>query len=249
MAGPLGRRPPTDDLHLRKWSLTAETMPTVPTPVVLGVWWDHSYDRPKRDRDGSWWIGREPLTGIRGGHSFVLKPPKITDLTSWWAYFDQKDEGACVSFACNRMQALNNRKQFDPWPAYRWMQLNDEFSDTPPEGGTSTRAGMDCLRTQGLWRVRAGKTSGPFLSEGISENRWCRSTEELAACLSPADNGASVLNAGYVEMLNSWGKPATMPAGDVWTSDGFPHITRIPIDHVDLIVFRSDGEATLAIDK
>lgn len=249
MAGPLGRRPPTDDRHLRRWSLTTATMPTVATPVVLGLWWDRSYDTPKRDRDGSWWIGREPLSGIRGGHAVVLKPPALPDLVSWWAHFNQDNEGACVSFASNRMQALRNRKKFDPWPAYRWAQENDDFPDTPPESGTSVRAGMDCLRTQGAWRIRDGKTAGPFPSEGISENRWCGTTEEIAACLSPDDAGVSVLNRGYVDMLNSWGRPAVMPVGDAWTSDGYPHVTRMPIDRLDLIVFRQDGEATLAIDK
>ena len=47
MAGPLGRRTPTDWRHYEKFPLTAATTPATPTPVAIGVNWYTEFDEPE----------------------------------------------------------------------------------------------------------------------------------------------------------------------------------------------------------
>lgn len=235
--GPLGRLPAGDSVHIEKYPLTAGEIPRGPTPVVIGIDWDGSYDRPVKDSDGSYWIGRTPRKGIRGGHAVCLKPPALVDLDAWWRFFDQGREGACVAAATCRMMTLLNRRRYDMFPVYAWAQANDEFASTPPASGTSVRAGMDCARKVGMWRVRAGVTAAtPTIKDGLQENRWAMSVEDIAACL--AGDGVSadtILNAGYVVMLNSW-------------ATRYPHYTRMPLEELHRVIYDQVGDATVVTD-
>lgn len=239
----LGRRPATDDRHLQRYSLTAETMPIVPTPVVIGINWYERFDEPiiqfGSGIRGVFWLTHKtyPDWGrVRGGHAICLKPPALSDLSDWWGFYDQGNEGACVGFAVSRMMTLLNRRRYRAVFLYHAAQQIDEFADTPPEQGTSVRAGCDVARKQGLWRYRAGVTTGPHPHDGIAENRWARSVEEVAACLSPADEGKRVLDAGYVEMLNSWGIE-------------YPHRVRIDLESLNRLLFREEGDSTVITDR
>jgi hypothetical protein len=233
----LGRRPPTDDKHLRRYALTAETMPVLPTPVCIGINWYSGFDAPLQAPNGSWWLPKSPLWGhIRGGHEICIKPPLLVDVLNWSWYYDQGHEGACVGFALSRMMSLLNRQRYDARWLYREAQLVDDWSDTPPEEGTSGRAGCDILRDIGHSRVRGGRSYRPDSAFGISANRWARSVQEIAACLDPASGGARVLNDGYVVLLNSWGT-------------GYPHYVRMDLDSLERIVFGEDGDATVVTDR
>lgn len=235
MTGPLGRRPPTDDRHRRMYPLTSATLPSSPTPVVLGVWWHAAFDAPTLT-DRAYWIGRGSDWGaIRGGHAICVKPPALTDSVPWWTFYEQR-RGDCVGYSIARMMTLLNRTRYAAWLLYDEAQRIDEWDDTPPADGTSVRAGADVARSVGLRRVRAGIVGAPSLADGISANRWAGSVDEIAACLSPVDGGARVLRRGYVELLQSWGT-------------SYPHSVRLPLEALDRLVFHEDGECLVVTDR
>jgi hypothetical protein len=236
MAGALGLRKPTDDRHRALYPLTAATIPDIPTPVAIGINWYHGFDAPVL-KNGSYWIGLgTDWSSVRGGHAVCLKPPALRDLPEWWRFYDQGNEGACVAFAVSRMMTLLNRKRYAAMPLYAEAQNVDEFTDTPPEEGTTVRAVCDVARREGLWLAHKAGATGPVLSEGIDTNRWAGSVSEIAACLSPGDAGQSVLNRGYVELLNSWGA-------------FYPHTARLPLEALNRLIFMEDGEAAVVTDR
>jgi hypothetical protein len=230
--GGLGRLPPTTDEHIQKYPLTAFTMPTTPTPVVIGVNWYTSFDRPGLI-NGKHWIGRQQYWGtVRGGHCVCLKPPGVRDNYEWYVYYDQLQEGACVGAGASRMESLVERKRWDFFALYREAQKIDEW---PGENysGTSVRAAMDFLRDKGPIRVNNGQ---PSYQHGISANRWAGSVEEIAACLSPTDDGKRILDLGFVDILNSWGV-------------AYPHYTRLSLDGLHRLIFAENGDATVVTDR
>lgn len=233
--GGLGRRIPTDENHIRRYSLTTGTMPTTPTPVVLGINWYWSFGTPTQDGSGAWWLPRagQNLGAIRGGHAICVRPDLLID--RWRGFYDQGNEGACVGYAWCRMMSLLNRERYDGYSLYRAAQAIDDWDDTPPEEGTSVRAGADVARKQGLWRVIRGRCeSHPTRAAGILENRWATSIEEIAACLSPTDNGQHILNRGWTRLVNSWGL-------------SYPEV-RIDLEVLNRLVFQEEGEATVVTD-
>ena len=133
------------------------------------------------------------------------------------------------------MMSLLNRERYDGQKLYLAAQLTDDWDDTPPEEGTSVRAGCDIARRLGMWRVIRGKTEDhPTLDRGIAENRWATSVEEIAACLSPADEGDAILDRGWVRLVNSWGLT-------------YPEV-RLDLDVLHRLVFAEQGEATVVTD-
>jgi hypothetical protein len=233
MAGALGRIPPSDDEHIQKYSLTSGTMPTEPTAVVIGINWYQAFDFPS-ERGAAFWLpsSGEKWGGIRGGHAICLRPPAIEDNLSWWKFYNQQAEGACVGFSGSRAMTLDNRTRYDGFELFYEARLRDEW---PGENydGTSVRAGMDVLRDKGAFLYREKRWD---YSQGIAANRWARNVEEIAACLDPASGGKKVLRQGYVILLNSWGTV-------------YPHYVRMPLDTLDRLIFREDGDATVITDR
>jgi hypothetical protein len=206
MHKPLGRRTPTDFEHVERHPLTADTTPTKPAPVAIGINWYSAFDKPEKDNRGRWWIGRGDLGSIRGEHCVCLEPGagNERDTSGWYWFYDQGREGACVGFGCSRMMSLLNRKRYDA----RWLwdraKEVDEWPDTNPgdDNGTSVRAALDVLRTRGHVVYKAHDEDGPSVTEGISANRWAtRADEVLAALQSPLGT-----RLGAVCVLNSWGR-------------------------------------------
>lgn len=73
----LGRFIPDDWRHVENYPLTAESRPTTPVPVVIGVNWYTEFDHPEADADGVQFVARggaDTLTTIRGGHAICLEP-------------------------------------------------------------------------------------------------------------------------------------------------------------------------------
>lgn len=235
----LGRIEPTDDRHLQKYPLTAATLPAKPSHVVIGVPWYATFFLPVADPKlpNTFWIARSdtPWGAVVGGHAVCLKSPHISDLPGWHKFYNQGQEGACVGFAASRHQSGHNRKRYAAFDLYWAAQKVDEW---PGEdySGTSVRAAFDVMRDSGLWVSRSGKASGPLHKEGISVNRWATSIEDVAMCLSPQDAGRAILNRGWVEFLNSWGT-------------AYPHRTRIELDSLYRLLFRENGDATVATDR
>jgi len=99
--------------------------------------------------------------------------------------YDQGAEGACVGFGESIMMSILNRKLYDALWLYREAQLVDEWSDTPPEEGTSLAAGFDILRTKGHRRLWGGASRPPEMDEGIVEvNRWLTTVDEIRTAVS-----------------------------------------------------------------
>jgi hypothetical protein len=223
----LGRRAPTDWAHVDRYPLMAAVAPEKPTPVVIGVSWYENFDEPQQDSRRHWWVGRGPLGRVRGGHCVCLKPRGAVDLTAWWHFYDQGVEGSCVGFGCSRMMSLLNRRRYDARWLYEQAQLVDEWSDTPPEEGTSVRAGLDILRTRG--HKRSGSTRYmPDPAEGIAANRWARSIDDVLSVL-----GYDGLD--YVDILNRW-------------NVDYPHLTRMPAETLQRL-FEEDGEFGVVTDR
>jgi hypothetical protein len=240
MPGALGRRTPADWEHLEKWPLAALPAEEQPrgVPVVLGVNWYTAFDAPVKI-GSRWWVGRGSLGSIRGGHCICVPSPAQLDLYTWWDFYDQGHEGACVGFGSSRAMSLLNRRRYDA----RWLwdraKAQDDWPDTNPgdDEGTSVRAAMDVLRGWGhvrwqhqyegrTWQQRADEP--PRLADGIAANRWAATTDEVIAAL-----GAYRYDA--CPFLNSWGR-------------GYPHKTWMPWETLQRLL-TEDGEAALVTDR
>jgi hypothetical protein len=128
-------------------------------------------------------VDRHPLRVA----AFVSVPPQIEVILNIpRQYRDEYDQGqvsGCVGASQSWMMSIRNRKLYDWTRLYYEAQGRDEWAETPPEGGTSLRAGFDVLRLIGHWRVYAGKTRAPRLEEGIEANQWARSIYEIRASI------------------------------------------------------------------
>lgn len=106
--------------------------------------------------------------------------------------YNQGREGACVGFASSWMMSVLNRRFYDA----RWLwdraKECDEWQYTNPgdNNGTSVRAAMDVLRQIGHCRVYRRKTNPADLTEGIHENRWATSVDQIRTCIA---NGTPVV--------------------------------------------------------
>jgi hypothetical protein len=230
MTGPLGRRVPTDWAHVEKYPLQA-LRGDVPrrVPVVLGINWYSNFDNPVRDKNGVWWIGKGDLGRVRGGHAICARPLGVIDPPAWQVFYDQGVEGACVGFSESRCMSLLNRVRFDaPW-LYNAAQLGDEYDDTPPEEGTSVRAGMNVLLKQGHRRVTRAGSQPVDIVYGITAFRWARSWDEVRRAL-----GIPSVALG-VPLLNSWGL-------------SYPHSVRLT-DEAGARLLHEDGEAAVVTDR
>lgn len=233
MPGPLGRRPPTDDEHIRRYPLTVAALPPEPVPVALGINWYAAFDTPVWDKIGKrWMIGNDAhnLGSLRGGHCVCIKPSGMHDGYEWWRYYDQGQEGACVGFGISRMMTLLNRRRYDALWLYREAQKVDEW---PGENydGTSVRAGLDVLRERGHRRVWGEESWAARPIEGISENRWATSVAEILTCLQ----SPWYTQKGFVGILNSWGR-------------SYPHLVYMPLETLHRLL-QEDGEASIITDR
>lgn len=184
----LGRREPSNWKHVDRYSLTPATTPASPVPVVLGINWYVEFDNPAKFGN-VWWVARNnTLTAVRGGHCICLEPHNMLDSQANWHWFDQVSEGICVSEGWARCMALLNRKRYQPRPLYDKAQTVDEYDDTPPEEGTSVRAGGDVARTVGMWPAKQGeqhwyekaqvdRARSPVAADGVTANRWARNAD------------------------------------------------------------------------
>jgi len=135
--------------------------------------------RPPTDFDH---VLKYPGTALRGLQRTVAEV-EVTDLplpNSYHAFYDQGREGACVGFGESIMMSILNRKKYSALWLYHEAQAVDEWENTPPEGGTSLRAGFDVLRTKGHSRFYAGHERPEELDEGIVDvNRWLTSVDQI----------------------------------------------------------------------
>lgn len=228
----LGRLIPKDFNHVAKYGLTLATAPTKPVPVTCGINWYSDFEQPQQDADGKYWIGKNPkkLGSLRGGHCICMPHTIKADLLSWYRYYDQGEEGACVGFGSSRMMSLVNRKMYNPWWLWNEAKRVDEWPDTNPgdNEGTSVRAAMDVLRTLGH-ETKRGKA--PKESEGIAANRWATQVDQLFEVLQ----NDTYKQLGAIPFLNSWG-------------EYYPHLVWMPCETWHLLM-SEQGEFTIITDR
>jgi hypothetical protein len=134
--------------------------------------------------------------------------------------YDQGNEGACVGFGESIMMSILNRKLYDAIWLYREAQLVDEWTDTPPEGGTSLSAGFDILRTKGHRRLWGGQSRPPEMDEGIVEvNRWLTTVDEMRTAISEGKPVCLGIN-WYRSFYNPTIKTGPRKTREAWIAEG-----------------------------
>lgn len=229
--GGLGALLPADKPYADQYPLGIDRAETLakPVPVVIGVNWYTAFDRPTRDSDGTWWIGRETanLGTVRGGHAICVRPDSMGDTLGWWSFYDQGQTGECVGFSSSRMMSLLNRARYDaPWLYFAAEERAGQPRD--PYSGTYVYAAMDVLRLQGH---KTPTGAGPTAGNGISANRWATTVDEIRACLQSPKHDARQ----GVPLLNSWGR-------------AFPHVVWLPYVTLSRLL-NENGEATVVTDR
>lgn len=139
-------------------------------------------------------LGRRVPTDWRHVERFPFAAPAIVvhaertlRMPTWaHAYYDQGHEGACVGFGSSQTMSILNRRRYDARWLWDQAKLVDEWPDTNPgdNNGTSVRAAMDVLRTQGHVRVVANRDIPVALVEGIAANRWAADVDEVRTAIA-----------------------------------------------------------------
>jgi hypothetical protein len=238
----LDRLPSETDEHIRKYPLTLSTLPAVPTPMAIGINWYRKFSEPVKGADGRWRIVPGPggdLGQLDGGHCICLANKGFNDYASWWAYYDQLQEGRCGQFGTSRMMTLLNRRRYEireSVPQGRWLYWQGQRHDEWPGGsypgasptyeGTSVNAELWVIKNEGIIPYGASK---PSLADGISTFRWATSDADVWAA-------TGWVSGGEVPWLNSWGR------------DDYPHVVWVPKE-VHSRLRSEDGEYGVVTDK
>jgi hypothetical protein len=233
MTHALGRRSPMDWEHVEKYPLTVNTAPSQATPVVLGINWYDNFDKPELVSN-HWMIGRGDLGVIRGGHAICAKPQALRDNISWWKYYNQQAEGACVGFSVSRSLSLMNRERYDGEWNYNEAKKIDDWEGEDYDG-TALRAGLEVVRTLGPVRVIGTKSGEPDLTRGISNYRWALSVDAIVAALALFGNRVMMDRLQAIPLLNSWGKD-------------YPWVVWMPYRVLERLL-KEEGEAGIVTDK
>jgi hypothetical protein len=239
----LKRYVPKDFEHVEKHPLTKRNIETItkPAPVSVGVNWYSLFDNPVKQSNGQWWIKGTNLGYIRGGHC-VCMPHVDDEPYTWYTFYNQGMEGACVGFGTSRMMSILNRKKYNARWAWDMAKSIDEWNDTNPgdDEGTSVRAAMDIYRLRGhvpwassmtnlTWQQRDALT--PISAEGIISNKWATNIDDLFSVLQ----NETYKKVGAIPFFNSWGK-------------AYPRKVWVPCETWDRLL-REDGEFTMVLDK
>lgn len=149
----------------------------------------------------------------------VAHVERTLKLPSYHWLHDQQNEGACVGFGLSMMMAILNEAQArsraqTPYTHLynaRWLYHEAlKVDEWPGEDdlGTSVRAGTDVLRTLGHVRVIRRRVERPAaIAEGIKENRWATTVDEIRTAIAggiPVAIGVNWYRGFEVDML----KPA-----------------------------------------
>jgi hypothetical protein len=222
----LGRLIPPDFDHVAKYPLSAVGAASAAgNPCVFGINWYTNFDHPVQD-NGRWFIGRGSFGTYRGGHAICAKPRDRTDPDAWWIFYNQNPAPRCVGFSESRMMSLYNRVKYDAVWLYDEAQKIDGWA--LPHDGTSVRAGLQVLASQGHKKIGA---AAPNVSDGIKAYRWITSVDEVHDVIDmPLSR-----TLGAIPLLQTWGT-------------GYPHIVWIVDDAVDRLL-REGGEIGVVTDR
>lgn len=195
------------------------------------------------------------------------------------SFYDQGREGACVGFGSSQCMTLVNKKFYDARWLWNEAKKIDVWEDTNPgdDNGTSVRAAFDVLRDMGHCSIVEGVTGQCSLDEGIKENRWAQTVDEVRTAI--AHNCPVVIGVNWYSsfeepqqfrnhgQLQHWigkgpigrmtGGHCVMLYGAYDEFDGFlfPNswgneypLTFMPYDLLDRLI-REDGEVGLITDR
>ena len=219
---PCGRIKSADRSYLTTYALLRSAVMPVNVPVVLGIDWHAAFDAPTRIGN-AYWIGIESdWREVRGGHAVCLRPPRLSD--RWRSFYDQQETPHCVGFAWSRCMSLLNRRAYD---GHALFAAADRIDGIAGSNGTTIVAGAQTLNRLGAYPIRAGRTSGPSLPDGIAEYRWTTSATEIARVLGLPTGAESV------EVLNSW--------------SGYPTV-RMPLAALQRLL-DAGGDACIPVDR
>lgn len=239
-------RLPVDKPYCEKYPVSALPASLVPkVPIALAINWYTNFDNPvavQFDSLTRYFVGKSSLGTVRGGHCVCLKSGNYVDPLSWWTFYNQGMEGACVGFGSSRMMSLLNRKRYDARWLWDMAKKTDPWPDTNPgdEEGTSLDAAMQILRSRGhvpwssaylgrTWQQRDSEF--PLLAEGVQSYRWATSVDDVRNVLqSPLNDRLQA-----VPFLNSWGTE-------------YSHVTWLPYVILERLL-NENGEAALVVDR
>jgi hypothetical protein len=215
----LDRLPSKTVEHLEKYPLTAKTMPSKASSMMVAVNWYENFDAPVETTINGvrrFVIGEGNLGRIRGGHAVCARNWNLLDVLGWYLHYNQGTEGRCVEFASLRLLTHMNRKRYDitsKWH-YHMMQETDEWPGCylghggPAYEGTSGRAGLEILRAYGAipWKrvtapVDFDQAAGlAAQKEGVSAYRWALNWQDVRSALQVPDSLPGI------PINNSWGE-------------------------------------------
>jgi hypothetical protein len=100
--------------------------------------------------------------------------------------YDQGRTHGCVGYSSSWMMSLLNRRLYAPKWLWNEAKLVDPYTATRPGDTkeTTVRAAMDVLRAQGHRRVYGGRELDPRRGEGITENRWAITVDEIRTSIA-----------------------------------------------------------------
>lgn len=138
-------------------------------------------ERPLGRRIPTSWTHVERYPFVAATRALTDQVERTLSLPNYRQKYDQFSEGACVGFASSWMMSIINRRLYDArWLWDRAKEI-DDWPETKPgdSTGTSVRAAMDVLRRMGHCRVRGRTVSQPLAQDGILENRWATSVDDV----------------------------------------------------------------------
>lgn len=228
--GGLGRRVPTDFEHVKKYPLKAVSLEAALGPAVWGINWYEDFERPVRDSNGEYWIGRDGDLGeILGGHAIAQPYLGARDLEQWYLGYDQGSQPHCVGYSLSRAMSWLNRRFYDASWLYYEAQKVDEWDGEDYEG-TSVRGGCRILNTVGHRRIYNGETLNASLQHGIAAYRWITNVDDVLNVV-----GGIQKERGAITWRNSWG-------------DYYPHKVWLPAETAQRLL-DEDGELAVFTDR
>ena len=103
-------------------------------------------------------VSKYPLRAVQPETVQTVERILYRPTKPWREFYNQGQEGACVGFGSSEMMSILNHRRYDARWLWNEAKKIDEWPDTNPgdDNGTSVRAAMDVLRTEG--HIREGRT-------------------------------------------------------------------------------------------